>query len=94
MLKKKEGVVLRNIHNLFYLIDIKCNYYDDKCYLYELNEVGAFLWNNIDKYNTVKTLSRRLLVEIVDDVDANIVEEDVKQYIETLIGEGFVEYRR
>lgn len=94
MLKKRDGIVCRKIHDLFYLIDIKCNYYDDKCYLYELNEVGAFLWNCIDEYNTVALLTRRLLAEIIDDVDEKIVEADVEQYIQNLMLEGFVELGR
>ena len=91
MLKKIDGIVCRKIHDLFYLIDIRCNYYDDKCYLYEINEVGAFLWNNVDEFNTVTSLTKRLLREIIEDVDEKMVEADVEQYINALIDEGFIE---
>lgn len=91
MIKKKDGIILRQIHGISYLIDTKCNYYDDKCYLYELNEVGAFLWKNIDEFNTVKKLAHYLFEQIIDDIEEELILKDVIEYIDILKSNGFIE---
>ena len=39
MINKKEYVVERKIHDSIYLINTKQNYLNDKCCLYEINEM-------------------------------------------------------
>ena len=50
-MRKNESIVARKIHDTYFLIDTKENYSDEKCRLYEINEIGYFLWNNISKDN-------------------------------------------
>jgi len=92
VIRKKDGIVFRKIHGLFYLIDIKCNYTDDKCFFYELNEIGAYLWNSIDTFNTIESLAHNLYEQIVDDVDEAVIIADVQEYMSVLENEGFVEF--
>ena len=49
MLIKNGDIILRTIHGSIFLIDISDNYSGDKCALYEINETGKFLWDNIDE---------------------------------------------
>lgn len=87
---KKDGIILRHIHGTYFLIDVKCNYLNDKCYLYELNEIGAFIWENIDKYNTVLRLAHYLHSQIVGDVEIEEIASDIESYINALENEGFI----
>ncbi len=91
MFRKKEGIVLRKIHGLYYLIDIKCNYTDDKCYLYETNEIGAFLWENLDRFPGAGALAHELWGQITDEVEEEVILADVRGYLKVLQAESFIE---
>lgn len=44
MIRKRENIVARVIHDSYFLIDIKQNYLDDKARIYEVNEIGYYIW--------------------------------------------------
>ena len=90
-MRRYEHIVARKIHDSFFLIDTKQNYLNDKCSLYEINEIGYFIWNDIDGSKTVEDIIQDLFSQIVGEVDYNELEYDVKVFLETLIANGFVE---
>jgi hypothetical protein len=54
---KNENIVARQIHDTYFLINIADNYAHDKCILYQVNEIGYFIWSNIHgKETSVLTL--------------------------------------
>ena len=63
-MRKNESIVARKIHDTYFLIDTKENYSDEKCRLYEINEIGYFLWNNISKDNSLNELTALLLTAL------------------------------
>lgn len=91
VIKKRESIVLRRIHGTYFLIDISDNYSNNKCSLYEINETGEFLWNEMDKKRTIKELAVSLKEAIIDEVDFKIIYDDVLDYINTLYENKFVE---
>ena len=42
---KNQNIVKREIHKEYFLINIKQNYLNDKCYLYLLNTMGNYIWD-------------------------------------------------
>lgn len=90
MLKKNENVVARRIHGTFFLFDITEHYTDDKCFLYELNETGMFIWTRLDEAGSVEEITALLKNEIIDDIDVGVIREDVLEFIESLKCNGFV----
>ena len=82
MLIKNGDIILRTIHGSIFLIDISDNYSGDKCALYEINETGKFLWDNIDENRTVDSL--------VDALQEAIIDEVPREYIGDLIDKEFV----
>ena len=88
----RDGVVERNIHGIFFLIDIKDNYLDDKCSLYELNEMGHVVWSSIPKYrdNQIQRIADDIEKMISDKVANEIIQNDVKGYLATLANKGFL----
>lgn len=90
-IKKNPNIVAREIHGSSFLIDISDNYSGDKCALYEINETGMFLWNNIDGTRSAEELTALLKAAIVDDVDDQTLYEDISEFIDTLIARQFVE---
>ena len=88
---KKENIVARTIHGSFFLIDISDNYSGDTCSLYEINQTGMFIWNNIDGTRSVKELAELLQAAIIDDVDFEILHEDVSEFVSTLLEKRFLE---
>ena len=89
-MRKNESIVARKIHDTYFLIDTEENYSDEKCRLYEINEIGYFLWNNISKDNSLNELTALLLTALDDEVDEKQVYEDVEMFVKSLISMGFV----
>lgn len=93
MIKRKNNIVARSIHDSYFLIDIKQNYLDEKCRIYELNEMGNFIWLQLEKTDKVSDVVDALMKEIVDEVDKKGIESDVIEFIELLENEGFWRYQ-
>lgn len=90
MIVKCKNIVARKIHDSFFLVDITEKYSDDKCSIYELNQTGMFIWNNINDGCSVDSLATALHSIIIDDVDYSIIFKDVQDYIRILKNNGFV----
>ena len=91
VIKKNENIVARKVHGSSFLIDISDNYSGDKCAIYEINETGMFIWDNINGTRSIEELVTLLKTVIIDDIDYQILHEDVKEFIDTLIIRQFVE---
>lgn len=87
---RKDNIVCRKIHGSYFLIDISDNYSRDKCSLYEVNQTGMFIWNNIDGDKTIYDLSQLLKNAIIDDIDTEILHNDVSEFVLTLIQKNFL----
>ncbi|OUP74009.1 hypothetical protein B5F08_12440 [Anaeromassilibacillus sp. An172] len=90
-INRKDNIVCRKIHGSYFLIDISDNYSGDKCSLYEVNQTGMFIWNNIDGNKTIFDLSQLLKDAIIDDIDIEILHNDVSEFVSTLIQKNFLE---
>ena len=82
--------MIRTIHGSIFLIDISDNYSGDKCSLYEINETGKFLWDNIDENGTIDRLAGALQDAIIDEVPRDVLVAEVAEYIGDLIDQKFV----
>lgn len=88
---RKKFVVERNIHGSFYLINTKQNYLNDKCCLYEINEMGDCIWNKIND-NTIDDIVNKVISCIVQcNISHDEIKKDVNGFICLLKNEGFVE---
>lgn len=87
---KNNSIVGRQIHDSYFLINIKANYLNDKCSLYELNDVGFFIWNKIDGSNDEYSIACLLRDIIVDDIDVEVILNDVEEYLLSLERNGFI----
>ena len=90
MLTKNGDIVLRTIHGSIFLIDISDNYSGDKCALYEINETGKFLWDNIGENGNIDSLVDALQDAIINEVPRNVLVADVTEYIGDLIDKEFI----
>jgi len=88
---KNINIVERKIHGSFFLIDISDNYAEDKCALYEINEVGSFIWNQIDGKRSLTDIAVELQKAIVDDIDLQVLIDDASEFVESLLAKQFVE---
>ena len=92
MVSRKEFIVERNIHDFIYLVNIKQNYLNDKCCLYEINEMASYIWNKIDGNTPIDEIVNQILSEVdVQDVSFDEIKSDVNDYIYVLAKEGFLE---
>ena len=90
MFVSNKNAIARKIYNSYFLIDITDNYSGDRCALYEVNETGMFLWENLSAKKTADELTTLLKEAIVDDVSYQIVFSDVMEFIHTLTDKNFI----
>lgn len=92
MVSRKSYIVERNIHGTIYLINIKQNYLDDKCCLYEINEMGSYIWNRISDETSLDDIVNAIVMDMdVQDVSLDEIKNDVSDYVCLLAREGFLE---
>jgi hypothetical protein len=91
MIIKNKNIVARQVHDTYFLIDITEDYLNDKCSLYETNEMGYFIWKQLDVSNNSTDITKAILSVIQDDVDYSMIYNDVDGFIHLLIGEQFLE---
>lgn len=80
-MKLKKDFILREIAGDYVLVPIgetviKFNG------LITLNEVGVFIWNNLDKVNSIDEIVNMLLEEY--DVEEAVANKDVEEFLEIL----------
>lgn len=90
MYKRNKNIVARKVGESFFLIDITENYLDDKCKLYEINQVGKFIWDHLEVPDGLSGIVSILIDNIKDQLDYRDVWNDVNEYINVLIMQKFV----
>lgn len=92
MINKKEYVVERKIHDSIYLINTKQNYLNDKCCLYEINEMASYIWNQIDGNTSIDEMVNQIFCDMeIQGVSFDEVKKDVNECVCLLANEGFLE---
>ncbi len=86
---RNKNIVLRNIHDTYFLIDITDNYQDDKCVMYEINEIGKFIWENIDGKNG-QDVVQNLHSIIIEEIEYQVIYNDVLEYVNVLLEKNFI----
>jgi len=79
--KRNGDFVYRKIENETILVPIKNNVGDMGC-IYNLNEVGAFVWEHLDGEKTLDDLKNMVTAEF--DVSAQDAETDLCEFINDL----------
>jgi hypothetical protein len=80
--KRNEDFVYRKIENETILVPIKDNVGDMGC-IYNLNEVGAFVWEHLDGEKTMDDLKNMVTEEF--DVSGSEAEKDLNDFVGDLI---------
>jgi len=76
--KKNENFVFRKIEAETILVPIKDNV-GDMGSIYNLNEVAAFVWEQLDGQRSLQDIKQRLVEEY--EVSAEEAEDDLSEYI-------------
>ena len=80
--KRNKDFIYRKIENETILVPIKNNVGDMGC-IYNLNEVGAFVWEHLDGEKTLDDLKNMVTQKF--DVSDQEAEEDLIQFVGDLI---------
>ena len=80
--KRNEDFVYRKIQDETVLVPIRDSTGDMDA-IYNLNEVGAFIWDNLDGGNSLEDVKRGILDEF--DVAPEQAEEDLLGFIKELV---------
>ncbi len=73
---RRKDVVLRRIHGAYLLVDVADKYQNNSCSIFELNEIGAVIWNHIDGIRSTWDIAL-LLHEMVEDI---VLIDDIERY--------------
>ncbi len=79
--KNKDKFAARQIENELVLVPIK-NSVLDMNELFKINEVGNFIWNNIDKKNSVEDIAIKISEEY--EIDYRTALDDTKEFLEKI----------
>jgi hypothetical protein len=79
--RKNESFVFRKIEDETILVPIKDNV-GDMGSIYNLNEVAAFVWEQLDGHKSLGDIKQRLVEEY--EVSAEEAEDDLSEYIARL----------
>lgn len=88
---RKENIIFRNIHGSFFLIDITDKFTEDRCSLFEINEIGTFLWKIMADEITPEEMTKQLKAAIIDEIDYDILYHDVTEFLISLLQKNFIE---
>ena len=80
--KRNEDFVYRKIQDETVLVPIRDSTGDMDA-IYNLNEVGAFIWDNLDGGNSLEDVKRGILEEF--DVPPERAEEDLLAFVKELV---------
>jgi hypothetical protein len=78
---KKSQFASRQVGNEMILVPLKSNV-SDMNELFTLNEVGCFIWEQIEENSTMDDIINAVLVEF--DVDWNTAYKDVERFLNKL----------
>ena len=76
--KRNENFVFRKIEDETILVPLKGNV-GDMGSIYNLNEVAAFVWEQLDGQRSLQDIKQRLVEEY--EVSAEEAEDDLSEYI-------------
>ena len=79
--RKNKNFVFRQIDDETILVPIKNNV-GDMGSIYNLNEVGAFVWKHIDGEKTLSDIKNEIAVEF--EVPLETAEEDLMEFVDQL----------
>jgi len=77
--KRKSLFAIRNVGNEKILVPIKNNI-ANMTEIFNLNEVGSFIWDKIDGKNTVDDIVTAIIDEF--DIDESTAKKDLTEFIE------------
>ena len=80
--RRNQNFVFRRIEDETILVPIKDNV-GDMGSIYRLNEIGAFIWEQLDGGHSLEAIKKSILDEY--DVSANQAELDVNGFIADLV---------
>lgn len=88
---RNQDVVLREVHSLYYLVDIKCNYNSNGHSIPALNEVGKAIWESLSTPTKIDDIINKIKKLFdVTNISESEVKSDVENYISTLIKMRYV----
>ena len=87
---RNRDIIARKIHDTYFLINSRENYLHDKCTLYEINEIGFFIWERIGEGTPRETVVRELQKAVNETVAYEVLYQDVTDFLYELEKLGFV----
>ena len=80
--QRSESFVFRRIENETILVPIKDNV-GDMGSIYNLNEMGAFVWEHLDGEQNLKNIKDKILAEY--DVSSKEAQDDLNEFMTDLL---------
>lgn len=93
MYKKNKNIVERTILPSYFLVDITKCYNNEYEKMFITDEIGIEMWRSISDGDLFGNVLEKFLCKLADDKDEQLIEtvtNDLKEYLELLIKQGYV----
>jgi len=79
---RNQDIVLRKVHSLYYLVDVKCNYSSKGHSIPALNEVGKVIWESLANPTKIDNIVKEIITLFdVSKISESEIKADVESYI-------------
>lgn len=85
---RNPDYIFRKIVDEYVLVPIHQDVADMEC-IYTLNEVGAFIWGQLEKDANMKELRASMIEEY--DADPEVIEDDLVHFLEEMVSIGAIQ---
>jgi len=90
---KNEDIVLRDIHQNFFLINIKEKFYEGKNFLIRINEVGKLVWGIFDETDDIEVVCNNIIDKYsIPIISVDFIKADIDEYCNMLIELEYLRY--
>ncbi len=87
---KSEDIIFRKVDEEYILVPMLCSS-DEVEHIYNLNTVGAVIWERIDGHRSIKEIISELSTEY--DAPEEVIQRDVVDFLNDLLKAGIIEMK-
>ncbi len=87
---KSEDIIFRKVDEEYILVPMLCSS-DEVEHIYNLNTVGAAIWERIDGQRSIKEIISELSTEY--DAPEEVIQRDVVDFLNDLLEAGIIEMK-
>lgn len=92
---RSNDVVLRDIHSMFFLVNVKEKYFEGNKALIKINEVGVQIWTVIAEHHEFELICNKIIqLYSIPHSEFQSVKNDIRDFCQNLLKLGYLKNDR